>query len=144
MKTETYIKNLTKAVVDQLGYKNDYVNEDLIKTLQNIVEFGIGSGISGFTYYKDTVTFYEDNKEDILLLLENTKEGMCYNSNAEFIKLFNCLKDYDNLTIYDINYVLYGKSKKAQKNEFYEIITNALSWFAAEEIARFELEKKDI
>ena len=55
------------------------------------------------------------------------------------IKGFNCLKDYE-LTNSQIGKVLYGKFSNSEHNVY---IMNALSWFALEEVARYEMDKEE-
>jgi hypothetical protein len=102
--------------------------DDMI-IIQDIVNHGIDGGFNGFIYYSDTVMFYDLNKEDIDDLVKEIAEESGVGL-LEFIHSFRCLhKEY---TIDEIGQIIYGDG--ANNHEINEVIKNALSWFAAEEV----------
>lgn len=110
---------LIRSVIRQLGGK---------ELLSDICSCGANAGFSGFTYYSDTVDFYNRNKGEIIELLNSTYDDFGYKSITEMIKAFNCLND---ITDDEIGKTLYGM-KRQQDTQ----VANALSWYALEEVAR--------
>jgi hypothetical protein len=136
-KKEIFMKDsLILAVVEQLGHTKedlDNKNEELFSTLGDIVNHGIDGGFTGFTYYTDTHEFFKRNRKDIVNLVRDIASDLSYTS-IKLVSSFSCIKDsfeeeeleeqvalclYDDLEDYD------------------RLISNALAWFAAEEVARY-------
>ena len=123
-------KKLIKAVTKQLEGEESF---------QDIYTSGIGGGFTGFIYYLDTIEFFRKNKTMIVKLAEDTANELYEEGVLSMIKAFNCLKD-DDLTLSQIGKVLYSKFSNTNDNT---MIMNALSWFAAEEVARYVIENKE-
>ena len=117
------MSNLKEAVLTQLGF--DDLDDIDTGTLQDICNHGADSGFVGFTYYDDTVEFFNNNKSDIISMAKEQADefGVDY---IEMIKSFNCISD-------DID-VAAGLYEADHDDE--TTVKNAMSWFALEEIAR--------
>ena len=91
--------------------------------LQDIYSHGCVNGFSGLTYYSDTVSLYEQYKDDIWDRLYDEAESYGSDNILEFIGSFNGAKDV-------------GSEKQFQ---------NLLVWWMAESIAYeiCELEEND-
>lgn len=97
-------EKLKKAVIKQIGDK---------ESLKDVCEHGAEGGYSGFTYYSDTVKFYNKNEPEIWELLVETAESLGENV-LTMIAGFSGAKNVAN-----------GDTFK-----------NLMSWFALEEVAR--------
>lgn len=86
-------KKLIRAILNNLGYsltdvkltfKGGYLtnikikNEDLKGTLKDIAQYGMSIGFAGFTYYADTVKFFDSNKKDIVSTITQMSDGIGY------------------------------------------------------------------
>jgi hypothetical protein len=80
--------------------------------LQEIAEGGLEGGISGFIYYSETCSFYDENEEEIWELLEDDADQYGYKDINSFIATFK--GDIQSLTQYK----------------------NILTWYAVERQAR--------
>lgn len=123
------LTKLQKAVIKQMGYdinkdKKEYM--DIFKNLRNA-----GDGYSGFIYYSETEDFYKKNKKEIINLAKELADGIGEQSYLNMILGFNTFKNSD-ITIDDVCEVIYANKKS---NPYYQMLTNALSWFALEETA---------
>ena len=124
-------KKLINAVIENLGYedKNDPELQDVIKDITN---YGMLGGVSGFIYYSETTSFFNENRKEIIELVKEMSfefgQGI-----IEFVDSFNCLKDMD-VTLDEIGNVLFCVETDNRKEKM--LIKNALSWFACEEVAR--------
>lgn len=131
----TKLTDLQKAVLIQMGEDDniqtleDVSNTYLLENLKDIANYGAGAGWVGFTYYSDTVKFFDNNKtliiDSLKKLSSDLDEGL-----PEMIASFNCL--HSNYSVDEIAEVIYGNFKN--DNEI--AIKNALSWYALEEVAR--------
>lgn len=92
--------------------------------LKNIIDNGIQGGFPGFTYYDDTVKFFDDNRDLILDALQDDANDFG-EELFSMIANFNCLKSYDFSTV-DIAEAIYYNSDNSV------VIKNALAWYAAE------------
>lgn len=122
-------EKLLKAIIKQLGDRTQ---------LEDVYNYGASDGFPGFAYYHDTVIFFRKNKKEIVELAENLANDLGEDV-TNMVKNFVCLKDYE-LSNSQIGKVLYGRFSDSGDNT---IIMNALSWFALEEVARYEMEKED-
>ena len=134
MKTEISTKDLTAlqiAVLNQLGFDldNRELNEDDAGTLSDIANNSADAGWSGFTYYTDTVAFFNANKRAILKLAEEMASDLGEDMLA-IIAGFGCLKD-DKLTASQIMAAIYDADDENETT-----VKNAFAWFALEETAR--------
>jgi len=117
------MNNLKNAVLNQLGF--DDLDDIDTGTLEDICNYGANSGFVGFTYYTDTIEFFNNNKTDIINMAKEQADqfGVDY---IEMIKSFNCIGD-------DVD-VAAGLYESEHDDE--TTVKNAMSWFALEEIAR--------
>lgn len=120
-------KKLVNAVIRQLGGRD---------SLEDIVNHGIDGGYTGFFYYSDTVKFFKRNRKQIIELVKEMAEEFGQNP-MEFVASFNCLKpagEYEQ----EIGQALYGRIPADSVT-----VPNALAWFAAEEVARYEIDRME-
>ena len=115
-------KNLFRAVLRQGDFDFD--------NLQDIYNYGIAGGFCGFIYYSDTVAFFNRNRKTIMQLCESYADDLGVNV-YEMIAGFNYLKGFNAI---DVVEALNGRG------DYVTYVKNALSWFAAEEAARFIVE----
>lgn len=112
-KEEDVRDRLLKAVRKHSGMEDD--------TLLSVASHSADAGWPGFTYYKDTVEFYDKHEEDIWELLTQTAEEMGNENPLELIASFGGAKQVSDL----------------------DTFKNLLSWFALEESSRwFEMKKE--
>lgn len=91
-------------VVEQMGYNLDVNTDDkeklkdeLIQILQifkDIYNFGMSGGISGFIYYKETVEFFDNNKDEIMRYHVNCREELGFKNFDEMVSSFTNCGDY--------------------------------------------------
>jgi hypothetical protein len=111
---------LANAVINQIGLP-------FKELLQNANDYtNASNGVNGFIYYDETHKFAVKNRKAIVQLLEETAEQMDTNV-IDLVKGFNCL-EVDNDDLKDL-YKFLGGAKVEQCS-----ITNALAWFAMEQI----------
>lgn len=133
------MEKLREAVIRQLGIED---KAELKGLMEDINTHGADAGFPGFTYYYETVSFFEQNREEIAKYAEELANDLGV-STLQMIADFNCLKG-DGYTLEEIAKVLYGVVTEDQAREAtYSIIANALSWFALEEVSREEGETND-
>ena len=125
---QNFIKNsnidakLIRAVVRQSGGWVAFQ-----EMAQDIANYGISGGFSGWIYYTETCQFYAKNQDAIVAIVDELADE-CDVSPISFVGGFNCI-DADDIQI--IGKTLYGNKRQHDTQ-----IANALSWFAAEEVAR--------
>ena len=135
------MSNLTPlqvAVIRQLGYEaNDistnallkkYNDEDLFTELSDIANHGASGGFSGFTYYTETIQFFDDNAALILDFAQEQAEEMGDDISLIMFENFNCMNGLKAHEIAD------GIFKKG--SDFEATVKNCLAWYALEETAR--------
>lgn len=122
-------EKLIRAVIDQLGLDESDLQAEHC-TLSDIARHGIGGGYGGFTYYSDTLDFWNKNKIEIRSLVYSMAESLGEDP-LSMIANFGCLRSLD-LDLDQIARCLYTDEETEYKTQ----ILNALSWFAGEEIAR--------
>lgn len=105
----------------RLAIKRRLSSEDL----EDIAQYGAGTGFPGFTYYHDTVKFFKKFKPEIVRLVENISEEFGIGPVA-FVKGFRHL----DVTDEEVAKTLYGADRQADIQ-----VANALVWFALEELA---------
>ena len=119
-------QQLINAVKEQIG-QDDEAGYD---PLQDVYNHGISGGFGGFTYYRETSKFFEENKQLIVEHLKN--DAAQFDQDViSFVAGFNCLQD-DDETRDEIGRAIYGQLEDDDTQ-----VANALAWFAAEEVARF-------
>lgn len=119
---------LIRAVVNQLGGW-----ECLQMSAPDITRHGIMGGYRGFVYYHETVPFWRKNRKEILSLAIVQAEDYGGNDVIRMIQNFNCLsnKGKPDYSASEIGRALYGRY-----NDELDLIYNAMSWYASEEVAR--------
>ena len=123
---------LTRAVIKQVGGKD---------ALIDVYNHGAMGGFCGFTYYNDTVPFFEKHRAAILEFLEESAEE-CGEEPVQMVMGFNCLRlsdaDREEQRTYRgaINRLLYSGRKVDWKRNEEVQVANALAWYALEEVAR--------
>lgn len=115
-------QRLIKAVISRIG-------EDAV---QDVYMHGADGGFAGFTYYDDTVAFFDKYKKDILALAEDVANQMGIEL-LDLIQSFRCLENQYSQT--DIAKAIYQGRGKDEMDV--TIIKNAMSWFALEEVCNF-------
>lgn len=118
------MKTLTKSLLNDWS-KSESVIERLTAALvahgldasyfSDLANYGASGGFPAITYYSDTCAFYEANKSDIWELLNEQADEMGYSNPVELINTFGGCKDVGS----DVQF------------------ENLLTWFAAEECARY-------
>jgi len=115
---------LIRAVIKQTGREN----------LEDIMRHGCDAGFAGLTYYSDTVAFYKRNRAAILELAKQQADDFGTDV-ISMIAGFNYLKSDDpqhkRELMDEIGRTLYGQVTDDPMN-----VANALTWYAAEEVAR--------
>jgi hypothetical protein len=125
--------NLIKAVINGL-HCDDL--EELTGTLEDIVNHGIDGGFGDFIYYSDTVKFFLDNRDEIIDLVK--EEASEFDTkNIEFVSTFVVLRGNDWTD--EIGRAIYGVIDNDDVT-----IPNALTWFAAEEVARYLVDNPEL
>lgn len=133
---DTSNPTLTRAVIRQLGGKDNLID---------VNNHGAMGGFPKFTYYRDTVPFFEKHRKAILSVLE--ADGDDFGEEpASIVFGFNCLRlsdaDREEQRTYRsaINRLLYGNRKVDWDRPEEVQIANALSWYSLESVARMMVE----
>ena len=113
--------SLIDAVVEQIGEA---------ERLEDVYHHGADGGLTGFTYYSETLPFFNANQKDIVALVESMAEEMGQNP-IEFVQSFRCLNADKGEYIPSISRCLYAKPTDEDVD-----VANAVAWFALEEVAR--------
>lgn len=129
--SDTSNPTLTRAVIRQLG------GRDYLEDVASPYHGGAESGYVGFTYYSDTVPFFERQRKNILAVLED------FGDDPDAIVMrFPCLRlskdDHEEQRTYRgaISRLLYGNRKVDWDRQEEIQIANALAWFALEHVAQ--------
>ena len=121
---------LIEAVYEQLGSDNE---DEFFITLEDVlIPYGCGAnaGFTGFTYYKDTVKFWFDNRNEIKKLMESECEEFGEASVITMVSNFNSLKDYN---ADEIGIALYDSREHDNLTNIYDTFAK----YALEEVAVF-------
>lgn len=112
-------KSLINAVINRIG----------LDSVEDVNRHGINGGYSGFIYYVDTHAFAMRYRRDILQLAKDMVDAIGYKNIHDMVMQFVCINgdddDYNELC----KYVGGGRCEQSS-------ITNAMAWFAAEEVCR--------
>lgn len=114
--------NLIRAVIRQSGGWQSFQ-----ESAPDIANYGISGGFSGWIYYTETCEFYAKNQTLIVALVENWTNYSII-STISFVTGFRFLDDEDGQNVVK---TLYGTKRQHDTQ-----VANALTWFAAEEVAR--------
>ena len=103
--------------------------EDFKEIAVDIYNYGIVGDffVLGFTYYEDTVSFYRNNRKEIMELAISQAEDIGEDV-LTMISNFNCIRG-----LYTTNEIF---SALSRYNEEYIQLYNCLAWYAGEEVAR--------
>ena len=107
------------------------------ESIADINTHSIDGGFGEFCYYSDTVPFYFKHRASIVALAESLAEELG-TGTVSMVRNFNCLVDTSTrgrtpgYSEREIAMALYGK-----KDDDLDVIYNALTWFAAEEVCRW-------
>ena len=112
-------KTLINAVVNSIG----------LDAVQDVNRHGIDGGFNGFIYYSDTHSFAMRYRKLIVKLLEETAD-MLGEDVVNMVCNFRCLREVDSEDKKEL-YKYLGGGRNQQSS-----ITNAMAWFAAEEVCR--------
>ena len=129
---DTSHPTLTRAVIRQLGGR---------EALIDVNNHGADSGYVGFTYYRDTVPFFDRQRKNILSLLFQEADSFGEDP-ASLVMQFRCLNlsksDREEWRTYQgaINRLLYSNRKVDWDKPEEVQIANSLAWFALEHTAQ--------
>jgi hypothetical protein len=115
-------KTLINAVYNRIGKES----------IQDVNNYGINGGYSGFIYYSETAKFYSRYRKLINKLVFEMAESLGEEAQSMVLN-FNCVNS-DHDTRHDIASCLYGGKLSQLKDANH--VPNALAWFAAEEVCR--------
>ena len=133
-KTNPEIKKVTQVIKEHPSYKSlirgvlNNIDEDEI---QDVIEHGANAGFGNFVYYTDTHKFAMKYQKQIIELLEDTAEQLDMDTVSMF-KNFSCVGELDKTEKKEL-YTYLSESKKLTAGG----ITNAMAWFALEEVCRW-------
>ena len=118
---------LEDIVLEQLGGV-----DDIDATLRDVAEYGAGTGWPGFTYYRDTCKFTEENRQSLRQTLRSAADeyGMTV---VSFVRGFRCVGDKVPLSAIDA--AVNGGFEGIDEDDR-TLVENALAWFALEEVAQ--------
>jgi len=94
----------------------------------NISDHGAAGGFTGFSYYHDTLAFFDANRASILKMAAEMATDCGYKSSFEMMAAFNC---FAGLTDQEIFNALIDPEAEESTT-----VKNGLAWFALEEVAR--------
>ena len=120
-------KELTDAVRKQLRIEND---SQFGQVLNDVLTVGAVGGFAGFTTYKETCEFAEENMQLIRELLDHEAESRGIDK-VLFVLGFNGL---GGCTADEIAQCLYERDDS--ENRRHTMILNALSWYVLESLAQ--------
>lgn len=112
-------KILINAVTSRIG----------LCSVEDVNNHGIDGGFNGFIYYSDTHAFAMRYRKQILSLANEMVSGCGYKNIHEMVMAFRCVNNDDENYTDLCKYVGGGRLEQCQ-------ITNAMAWFAAEEVCR--------
>lgn len=98
------------------------------ENLEQIAQHSADPGWSGLTYHSDTIKFFRAHRSDIMALAEQLAGDLGEDVLA-MIANFGCLRN-EKLTGCQISQALNSRGDDVTS------VQNAMTWFAAEEIAR--------
>lgn len=128
------MKTKTQVIRDNPSYRlliNAVINRIGVSSVMDVIRHGIDCGFSGFIYYSDTHAFAMRYRKAIIQLLEDTASSMgeeIITMVSNFGVFRNAPMDADDKKdLY--KYLGGGRPENGA-------ITNAMAWFAAEEVCR--------
>jgi hypothetical protein len=131
-KAEGYLSNLGKlitAVIEQAGC-GSYM--EAVYFFLDVAHDGACMGAPGFTYYKDTVDFFDRYRIEIVSLITFDMIGSSdCRDVVKYLQSGSKLSDYQTMLL---SLVLAGKDEGEDQNEVMDI-KNDLVWFVLDVIA---------
>ena len=112
-------RTLINAVVNRIG----------LDSVEDVNCCGIDKGFNMFIYYTDTHSFAVRHRKQILSLAKEMANQLGYKNVHDMVMGFKCVNNDDD-DYQDLCKYIAGGS--CQPN----IVTNAMAWFAAEEVCR--------
>lgn len=139
MNAPATFKTLT---IDQLTKRAGHIPAELIhatiaqfgdwkyfqESAANISDHGAAGGFPNFSYYLDTIAFFDGNRAHILKMAAEMATDCGYKSSFDMMAAFNCFAGLTDQEIF--NALIDPEAEEATT------IKNGLSWFALEEVAR--------
>jgi len=119
----TQYASLVRATVKQFGGCERFKEQ-----AEDVANYGISAGFSGFIYHSDTVAFVKRHKTMIMDYARDDALSIGYESVVAMLKDFNCLNGYSTFEIEDGLY----NSRSDDQTAIY----NALAWYIGECVAR--------
>jgi len=121
---------LASAVLRQLGGGADAVAYAI-----EAGEHGADAGWSGFTYYADTIAFAKRHRAAILDSIRADADDMGEQYPHRFVAGFKCLSEViDAESLASI--ALYGGKCRKENEDDFDLVLNALAWYALETVGR--------
>lgn len=130
----TQLTPLQTAVIEQLGYDPNDDDPALASMLEDVADHGADAGWPGFTSYTDTCEFTARNRKAVTALVETLADDLGEEPMA-LVRSFRCLADQAREPGFggEVGRCLYGTGGTG---DGYDLVDNALAWFALEETAR--------
>ena len=117
-------QKLIDAVSKQLGADD---RDEFRDILQDVLDRGADQGFSGFTYYRETVDFFQKNRRLITEQLKEDAESVGASGVQSFVMGFQCAS---GLTEDEIGRTLWG-------SDLDQYAANCLAWYALEAVAHY-------
>ena len=115
-------ESLIRATVRQCGGWDRFTDR-----APDVTNHGADGGFSGFIYYKETLAFTRRNRAAIVKLCEDMAKEIGESGPVALVKGFRCLSGSSES---EVAASLYGRGDGDTQ------VSNALAWFALEEVSR--------
>jgi hypothetical protein len=123
-------------VIKALGFDPIHNTQDDFRELStqfvDCAEYGADIGISGFIYYKETVSFFKENRYDIIRQMEQIAAELGTDI-ISMVQGFGVFRDSDKPTPSEVGKALWDSSQGWP--ELYHLY-NVFAWYTLEEISR--------
>ena len=101
----------------------------------DVVDYGIDGGFSGFIYNNETVKFYANNRKAIIQLARSEAQE-CDETTVDMVAAFRCVRKH-GYSVADVEgFLLFNDAK----HEDYPALATAMAWYAAEAVCRAYVE----
>ena len=129
--TEKTINNVIEALGYHLQGSGNIFNE-LSSEFENCAEHGANCGFGSFIYCNETISFYMENRKDIVRHIENTADEL----GTDIISMVQCFGVFQNSEKPTVGEV--GKALYDSGYTWPELTTlyNVFAWYALEEVSR--------
>ena len=132
-KLPSSLTSLDRRVLRQLGG-----GSDAVESAKDAARHGADGGFNGFCYYTEAAAFFRRNRSAILALLSDSASDMGETSSATLAGFMVFMRVHRDQRITDPMAVLANPS-----HEDYDMVANALAWFALEECGRKLLSEEE-